>query len=45
MKQERVQRPMRAASTKRTQQEREDGERGRQEVREDVRRVWFGEDA
>lgn len=45
MKQQRVQKPVRAAGTKRAEQERQDGERGRQEVREDVRRAWFPETA
>jgi len=44
VKQQRVQKPVRTAGTKRAEQERDDGERGRQEVREDVKRVWFPED-
>jgi hypothetical protein len=45
VKQQRVQKPVRAAGTKRAQRERQDGERGRQEVREDVRKAFFPENA
>lgn len=43
--QKRVQKPVRAAGAKRTEQDQRDGERGRPEVREDVRRVWFPDES
>lgn len=44
MKQTRVQKPVKAASVKRAGRDKADSERGREDVREDVRRVWFPAD-
>ncbi|MGW2513633.1 hypothetical protein ACWC0A_30415 [Streptomyces scopuliridis] len=41
--QKRVQKPARAASSKRAERDQRDGERGRQEVRKDVRKTWWPE--
>lgn len=43
MPQQRVQKPVRKSATKRTDQDQQDGERGRSEVREDVRKTWWPE--